>query len=168
MEHEGMRRVGGAIIPDVSRVQPPHGRQYWVTEEMLPHDRTGVVKPTFTIAQVAQVFFARSGDWIRYLEGLGEEALMLDGKILEPRRTISGSRYYTLSDVEKMAHALLQNQRIDVMQFIAVIELVRWMAFQNRMIPERDMIIPDLLDPGDMPGESPIPGMEEQEPFGAQ
>jgi DNA-binding transcriptional MerR regulator len=49
---------------------------------------------------------------------------VLNGLLLEPKRTEKGNRYYTLADIERMAHALVQNNAIDGDQLNVVIQLV--------------------------------------------
>lgn len=167
MDYESVRRTGGAVVPDImSDVRPPHGRRFWVTEEMVAQstDRKKNVRPIFTITQVASVFFARSSDWIRYIDGLGEDGFYLDGHKLMPARTESAARYYTLADVEKMAHALLNNDRIDPMQFAGTINIVRWIACLYKLIPYSDMISLRQGPPPHPPvaGQLPIPGIDEE------
>lgn len=142
MDFESLRRVGGAGIPEfVKDIMPPDGRRFWVTDEMAAGSmtRTGEIKPKFSIGQVSKLFFARSSDWIRYLDR-DEAGFNLDGNPLIPSRSDAGSRYYTLADVEKMAHALLQNGRLDLLHFAATIQIIRAMAFLYRIIPESDLI----------------------------
>lgn len=149
MDREGTRRVAGTVTPDPARLvmdaNPPDGRRFWLTDEMLPRDRQGDVKPTFSIAGVAKVFFARSPDWLRWLntqhkkEG-SEEIFTLDGHPLEIKRTESGNRTWTLVDVERLAHALLQHGKIKVDAFVTTINIIRWMAFSYGMLSEADML----------------------------
>jgi hypothetical protein len=120
---------------------------------MLPTDRFGNVKPVFPIAQVAKTFFARSADWMRLLGQKQDQqggVLELDGQALVVKRTDTGSRYYTLVDIERMAHALLEHGRIDGDRFNAAINIVRWMAYQYKILKDVDMV-PDTSDR--VPGE---------------
>lgn len=166
MDREGARRVGGAVMLDVSGLTPPDGRRFWITQEMLPITRQGQVKPVFAITQLAKVFFARSADWVRWLSSLTdedglEEVFTLDGEPLVIQRTDAGNRFYTLVDVERVTHALLEHGRIDVQQFIGAINILKWMAFQYRILDERDMAVPRMLSP--QPGEQvAIPGIDEE------
>lgn len=78
--------------------------------------------PLFSVGEVAKVFFARSAHWIRWVER--EHKLLLDGKPVAQERTQEGSRKYTLSDVEKMCHALAQNKAINGAQLRRALAVV--------------------------------------------
>lgn len=166
MDYESLRRVGGAAVPDfVKGVMPPRGRRFWVTDEMVTksHTRTGQIKPTFSISAVSRVFFAKSSDWIRYMDTREEEGFFLDGLQLTPTRSEAGSRIYTLADAEKMAHALLQNGRIDLMHFAATIQIIKSMAYLYRILPEEDLTAPvEFVAPPHeaVEGQEMIPGTE--------
>lgn len=149
MDREGTRRMAGTVMPGSAgltmNANPPDGRRFWLTDDMLPRDRQGNVKPTFSIAAVTKVFFARSPDWLRWLNTKhkkkgGEEILVLDGRPLDIKRTDSGNRTWTLVDVERLAHALLQHGKIQPDAFIKTINTIRWMAYNYGILPERDMI----------------------------
>ncbi len=67
--------------------------------------------PTFTVSEVAKMFFGKSTHWVRLLE-----PFILDEEEVANRRTDQGARYYTLGDIELMAHALAQQRRIDAIK----------------------------------------------------
>jgi hypothetical protein len=147
MDREGVHRVEQGMLPGLdmltTHVEPPRGRKYWLTDEMLPRTRLGEVKPSFKIAEVAKIFFARSADWLRWLGAQQDKdggVLELDGVPLEIQRTTAGSRTYTLVDVERLAHALLENHKIDGMQYVTAINLIRWMALNYKILSEQDMM----------------------------
>jgi hypothetical protein len=83
--------------------------------------------PVLTISEVAKFFFHRSAHWIRWAERKG--FLRLDGKRVGVKRKKDGTkeggaRYYTLDDVEKMAHALTQNKIFDGEQLEDILRLL--------------------------------------------
>lgn len=151
---EGMRRIEQSVIPDETGAVPgegsfvvevtPPGRRFWLNDDDMPRNRKNQIKPTFRISEVARFFFARSADWMRWLDGLADAespygVFTLDGKPLQAKRTDSGSRTYTLADIERMAHALLEHGRIDGRQFIATIALVKWQAYNYGVLKDVDM-----------------------------
>lgn len=148
MDREGSRRVSQVVMVNPTAITMdanPPGRVFWLEDHMLPVDRRGQVKPTFKVAEVARVFFARSADWLRWLGTRHDRdggVLELDGKPLIINRTESGSRVYTLVDVERLAHALLQHGQIDAQQFVAAINIIRWIAFNYRILLETQVVSP--------------------------
>lgn len=163
-----MRRVETSVTIDPAMltrgINPPDGRRYWLYEEMLPQDRNHRVKPTFKITEVAKVFFFRSADWLRWLDRLDKEepVFELDGNPLTIQRTEKGgSRIYTLVDVERLAHALLQHAKIDGSQFELAIGILLRMAIGYRMLDEEDLTPPPA--PVRIGGrQEPIPHIDEQ------
>jgi hypothetical protein len=142
VDFDVMRRLGVMrrdLIPLITDIRPPYGREYWLTDDMMPKNKNGELKPALSVSVVGQVFFGHSGDWLRRMHKLGD--VFIDGKLFEPKRTKVGDRYYTLADVERLAEALLQSGKIDGMQFIAAIHLVRWVAFQYGILTGADMVV---------------------------
>jgi hypothetical protein len=123
-----------AVVMDIS---PPDGRPFWLTEDMLPLGRDDKPRPTFKVAEVASTFFARSPDWLRWVSGKND--FRINGELLEIQRTDSGSRRYTLVDIERLAHALFQAEKIDTRQFVGVINIVRWIAYVHGIFNETEM-----------------------------
>lgn len=153
---EGMRRIEQSVLADHSggipegvgsfivEVTPP-GRRFWLEDKDMPRNRKNAIKPTFRISEVGRFFFARSADWMRWLDGLAtvdepHGVFTLDGKPLQIKRTASGSRVYTLADIERLAHALLEHDKIDGRQFAATIALVKWSAFNYGVLTDADMM----------------------------
>jgi len=112
----------------------PEDRRFWTDESMEE-------KPTFTVSEVAKVFFAKGPDWLRWrsdpvpLPNQRREDMkfpdgwfILDGERLEAKRTPAGARYYTLFDIERMAHALHQNGGIGPEQLARIVRIVKAMA----------------------------------------
>lgn len=79
--------------------------------------------PHFSVSEVAKFFFARSPHWIRWRET--KDDFVLDGRVVGNRRTEEGARYYTLSDVEEMAHALAHHGAINGSQLHLALTLVQ-------------------------------------------
>lgn len=168
MDGEGARRLEKAVMPELgsltTEVNPPEGKRFWLEESMLPSGRLGQIKPTFKIGEVAKTFFARSPDWLR---GLGTQqereggVFELDGEPLEFKRTDSGARIYTLVDVERLAHALLEHRKIDVQQFVSAINIMRWMAYAYRVLKPEDMK-PTPPPPEPEAEQLPIPQVDEE------
>ena len=95
-------------------------------------------EPHFTISELAKFFFNRSPGWIRWRERKGHFILnavydndkkewveTADSIVFGQSRTDEGARYYTLADVEGIAHALCQKRSISVTQRDLAILLVR-------------------------------------------
>lgn len=136
--------VSAAILADGLS---PEGRDYWVYDDMLarhdvhPHRKDapctdkcefGVPSPRYTVKEAAQFFFARTADWLRWRSQPAKNHphgfFVLDSEALEPRRTGAGARYYSLADIERMAHALAQNGALGTDKLIQIIMLVKWQA----------------------------------------
>lgn len=166
---EGVRRTTMATMPDqvgmmpvgagtfVVDVAPPDGRRFWLTDEMLPRGRNGKLKTAYRISEMTKFFFGRSPDWMRWLDGRPEGVFKIDGAELIIKRTEAGSRYFTLADVERLAHALLEHGRIDGQQFISTISLVKWVAFSYGILTAADMT-PRIASVD--PNQGVIPGID--------
>lgn len=143
MSTEGMRRAGNSSAKGITlttSVAPPDGRKYWLEESMLRHGRQNQVVPTFTIASASEVFFGRSPDWLRGIcqkAEKGEDVLMLDEKVFTPPRADNGSRTFSLVDIERLAHALAENRKIDGDRFNATINIILLVAYQHAILRER-------------------------------
>ena len=142
MDREGARRVEGGIIPGLGvfgvYLDPPGGRRFWLYDSMLPTNRLGEPKPKFSIATVAEVFFGRSPDWLRWAGKKNNDVFMVDDQPLEIKRTEAGNREYTLVDIERLANALLQMGKIDGTKFAVAIGIVRLMAYQYGVFTDMD------------------------------
>lgn len=133
----------------------PEGKRFWLDDEMFPLDKKGLPSPHFSVQEVAKFFFGNGPDWMRwrmrpddkkvkgpdgkYLRNpdgsfviekgeYPEGYFVLDGKKIEPKRTEAGARYFTLADVERMAHALAQGGHIDGAQLTNIVVLVKTVA----------------------------------------
>lgn len=107
---------------------------FWIYDEMCAVDKkTGFPVPHYSVQVAAQVFFARSPDWLRWREkpklpDHPEGFFILDGKKIEMKRTKKGARIYTLADIERMAHALAQNEALDGLKLTKIIMTIKWQA----------------------------------------
>lgn len=105
----------------------------WFLEKRIPQADGSVKvvlpKPTFTVAEVSKVFFAEDPDWLRWRIKKSDQNphgfFVLDGEPLVERRTEKNFRYYTLADVEKMAHALAQNGAISGQRLTYIVSIIK-------------------------------------------
>lgn len=86
-------------------------------------------KPSYTVAEASKMFFGKTPDWMRWLSKKTDKHpdgfFILDGEPIEEHRTEHNFRYYTLADIEKMAHALAFNGVIDGAKCATIISLVK-------------------------------------------
>ena len=127
---EPMLVTPSAVISD--DLNPPD-RDYWVYDDMCAKDKSGTPVPNYSVQDAAKVFFARSADWLRWrgrpnMPKHPDGYFVLDGVKIEEKRTEAGARVYTLADVERMAHALAQNEALDGRALTNVIMIVKWQA----------------------------------------
>lgn len=116
VEDTGDDATGGGkkrAKPSAENLTVPHiaeAERIILTDSRLPTDRLILEdidtsrEPIFTVSEVSKMFFARSPHWIRWREKKGE--FVFDGEDVSGGRTEGGARRYTLSDIERMAHAL--------------------------------------------------------------
>lgn len=123
----------------------PEGRRFWTEPEMFPvttkinkfgKEEEVLPEPSFTVQEVAKFFFGKGPDWLRWRARPNKTThpkgyFVLDGKVLEPSRTQAGFRYYTLADVERMAHALAQTGAIDGQALVHAVVMVKHCALIN-------------------------------------
>jgi DNA-binding transcriptional ArsR family regulator len=82
------------------------------TEHLLfEHIDTYTKGPRFSVGEVSKTFFARSSQWLRDQENEGYLVVEGVGMVI-PRREGKYARYYTLADIEMVAHALAYHRRI--------------------------------------------------------
>ncbi len=127
------------IIPDA--ISPP-GRRFWVTPEMVPRASSGLPVPSFNVSVTAQVFFGRSASWLRLhmrpSEGFPEGSFVLDGTtVVEPQRSRSAFRVFSLADIEPMAYALAQNGVIDQARLVAAVNIAKWVARTHGILKDQ-------------------------------
>src|SRR5262245_46041500 len=124
----------------------PPDRDFWLYDEMFRKDeKTGMPIPSFPVKVVAQVFFGQNSDWLRWrmrpdapskkdgTQKYPEGYFVLDGEPLEFKRRPgvadeTTARYFTLADIERMAHALGQQGLIDGGKLAHIILMVRTCA----------------------------------------
>jgi hypothetical protein len=124
----------------VPQEDPETGRVFFLWDSMFQRNEEGQPLPAYTVQETAKVFFGRGPDWLRWryrpANNYPEGYFVLGGTILEPKRTKKGNRYYTLADIERMAHALAQNHAIDGEQLSVIIQLVLLQARVHRVIKD--------------------------------
>lgn len=130
----------------------PQGKRFWTSDEMFPIDKDGLESPHFSVQEVSKFFFGKGADWLRWRmrpddkKVKGEDGtylrnpdgsfviekgdypdgyFILDGSPMDFKRTTAGARYFTLADIERMAHALAQGGHIDGAQLANIILLVK-------------------------------------------
>jgi len=89
--------------------------------------------PTFSTSTVSKVFFARTGYWLRWRERIG--STVLDGVPVQPGRSASHIRQFTLADIERIAYALRED---DVLTLEQLVKTLRALAAVGRI---HDLII---------------------------
>lgn len=132
------------VVADPELMTLPEGQRFFLDDSMFPLDKSGIPVPTFKVKEVAEVFFGKSVDWLRWRmrpddkrvkdKVTGEVTVIpgehpdgffiLDGEPLEFKRTDPGARYFTLADIERMAHALAQGGHIDGARLALVTKMV--------------------------------------------
>lgn len=112
-------------------------KKEWFEEKHIPQADGSVKvvlpKPNFTVAEVSKVFFAEDPDWLRWrLKKTKDNPhgfFVLDGQPVPERRIQNGSehgfRYYTLHEIELMAHALAQNGAISGARLETIISIIK-------------------------------------------
>jgi hypothetical protein len=125
-------RTIGQFLGVEPKQDPESGLSFYLWDDMFPTNETGRPKPSFGAQEAAKIFFGKGADWLRWRYRPATEHpdgyFVLGDKILEPKRTESGQRYYTLADIERMAHALAQNDAIDGRQVMSTIAVALFIA----------------------------------------
>lgn len=105
------------------------------TEKFMLEGIDTAKEPQYSVSEMAKVFFARSSHWVRWLETDDSHGtkpagwrMMLDGERLVPIRTASNARKYDLALIEKIAHALVENESITITQLRHALTIVRTQA----------------------------------------
>jgi hypothetical protein len=124
----------------VPQEDPESGRVFFLWDSMFTRTEDGLPLPNYTVQETAKVFFGRGPDWLRWryrpANNYPKGYFVLGETILEPKRTEKGNRYYTLADIERMAHALVQNNAIDGEQLSIILQLVLLQARLHRVIKD--------------------------------
>jgi hypothetical protein len=119
------------VLSDPELLSPPD-KKFWTDDGMFLPDKDGFPRPRFSVQEVSKFFFGKGPDWLRWRMRESEEYpkgyFVLDSKAIEPKRTVAGARYFTLADVERMAHALAQQGGIDGQQLTNIVVLVKTCA----------------------------------------
>lgn len=122
----------GAFLGVEPKQDPKTGLWFYLWDDMFPLSDSGRPKPNFGAQEAAKIFFGKGPDWLRWRYQPAPQHpdgyFVLGNQILEPKRTESNQRYYTLADIERMAHALAQNDAIDGSQVVSAISLALLIA----------------------------------------
>lgn len=128
----------GKFLGVEPKKDPETGLWFYLWDDMFPVDEGGHPNPRFGAQETAKIFFGKGADWLRWRYRPAvyhpDGYFVLGNKILEPKRTESGQRYYTLADVERMAHGLAQNDAIDGSQVVATIGAALFIARVNGVV----------------------------------
>lgn len=119
---------------------PETGRSFFLWDSMFDRNSDGLPVPQYTVQEASKFFFGKGPDWLRWryrkANSYPNGYFVLDGVLLEPKRTDKGFRYYTLADIERMAYALVENQAIGGEKFITVLQLVLHQAVLHGVITD--------------------------------
>jgi DNA-binding transcriptional MerR regulator len=99
-------------------VLTPPDRDRWVTPEMAAEG------PTYAAKEVAEVYFAKSTNWLR-------KRLWERREDWDPDRTDAGHRRFNLSQIEDLAHLLLRERALKPQEFAMIIRHVKASALQH-------------------------------------
>lgn len=118
---------------------PGTGRSFFLWDSMFPVNDEGQPQPAYTVQETSKVFFGKGPDWLRWryrpANNYPKGYFVLDDTILEPKRTETGNRYYTLADIERMATALVENRAITGERLGTILEIVLLEARLHEVIP---------------------------------
>ncbi len=125
---------------------PVTGYKFFLWDTMFPRNGAGMPRPVYTVQETAKLFFGKGSDWLRWRYRPDKAGIypdgyfVLNGVVLEPKRTEKDNRYYTLADIERMAYALVENNAIDADHLSVIIQLVLLQARLYQVIgePRRD------------------------------
>lgn len=104
---------------------PTFDREFFLWDDMFSYDANNLPHPHFSVQETAKAFFTRSPWWLRWrYRDDSRPAFVLNGVSLVPKRTPTGNRYYTLADIERMAHAMADAEMINGERLVQILTLV--------------------------------------------
>lgn len=102
-------------------------QHFWIWDDLFSYDENNKPNPSLSVQECAK-FFARGPWWLRWKYRKTPESpqggFVLNGIEIVPKRTDRGNRYYTLADVERMAHALAKSRAISGEKLAQVMTLL--------------------------------------------
>lgn len=123
------------------KLDPATGLRFYLWDDMFQMSPQNQPYPNFSVQETAKTFFGRGPDWLRWRYREARDyphgyfvlnGANADGEpvqvVLEPKRNENDIRYYTLADIERMAHALAQNHAIDGAMLANILEIVLLVA----------------------------------------
>jgi hypothetical protein len=122
--------------------KPPLSEQLQVTPVGLDPDRLMLDRidtsggPLFSVMEACKAFGFQSVHWLRLQETSGY--LTYNGKPIEVHRSGHNARQFTLSDMEIVAHGLVQNHRISGEHAVLILKTINLMAKMYGFLPADD------------------------------
>lgn len=123
---DAVRRSTPTILIRFEDVDPDVGVLDTLTKKGLANINA---KPTYTPGELGKIFFARSADWVRWCERSGHFG--------EHDHIPGESRTYTLVDIQRMAFALHDRQRLPLDRLVRILRIVREIAQLHRYLPDK-------------------------------
>lgn len=102
-------------------------RDFFLWDDMFSWDENNQPNPSYAVQEAAKMFFARGSWWLRWKyrpESYPKGSFLLNGVSVVPKRTSRGNRYYTLADIERMAHSLAEQGSIGGEKLAQIITLL--------------------------------------------
>ena len=116
-------------------------RYFWLWDDQFSLDDDNRPRPNFSVQEAAQAFFGKTSWWLRWCyraaPGKPNGSFVLNGVLIVPKRTAKGSRYYTLADIERMAHALAEGRSISGEKVAQIMSIVLILAAQHGVFEPR-------------------------------
>jgi hypothetical protein len=97
----------------------PEDREFWTDPSMAV--------PTYSMSDTAKMFFGHAGTWLRMRLHRGFGKVDDQGPI-EPARSESGHRKWTLYDIERTARAFLDEDVYDLLGYARTVNVVKAQA----------------------------------------
>lgn len=116
----------GSMIAGEPQIQIVHVFQHIDPSAMMLADVDVSKVPVFRTRQVAIIFFQKSPGWLRWRDRQG--FFVSENFHCEPARNDQNTRFYTLADIEVLAHAFDEHGIIDAMHLEITLHIIRLIA----------------------------------------